>query len=64
MFPRSSVHPSAHLSVSTWFLLSNLSSFSLILLKFCAHMYITGEWFGIVNGRNLLTSLRVVALAY
>ena len=45
-------------SISTWFLLSNLN------IQFCIHMYIRSEWFGIVNGQNLLTFQRVAALAY
>ena len=48
------VHPSAF---RTSFLIHNLSIFSRILFKLCIHIGIGDEWFGIVNGQNLLTEL-------
>ena len=49
-----SVHPSVRRSVRPCspFLIDNLSIYSRNYFKFCIHIVIGDEWYGIVNGQN------------
>ena len=53
---RLSVRPSAP------FPIDNLSIYSRIFFKFCIHIVIGDEWYGIVNGQNPSIFNRVTAL--
>ena len=50
-----SICPSVHLSVRPCspFPIDNLSIYSQNFFKFCIHIVIGDEWYGIVNGQNL-----------
>ena len=54
LYPSVSVRPSACPSVrpSAPFPIDNLSIYSQIFFKFCIHIVIGDEWYGIVNGQN------------
>ena len=51
---RLSVRPSVSPAVrpSAPFPIDNLSIYSRIFFKFCIHIVISDEWYGIVNGQN------------
>ena len=61
-----SVPPSIHLSIrpSTPFPIDNLSICLWNFFKFCIHIVIGDEWYGIVDGRNLSIFNRVTALVH
>ena len=46
------------------FPIDNLSICSRIFFKFCIHIVIRDEWYGIVNGQNLSFFNRVTALVH
>ena len=75
---RPSVHPSVHTLVSWYYVIpfgvcpsvrpcspfpiDNFSIYSRIFFKFCIHIVIGDEWYGIVNGQNLSIFNGVTAL--
>ena len=54
LYPSVSVRPSVRLSVRPCspFPIDNLSIYSRNFFKFCIHIVIGDEWYGIVNGQN------------
>ena len=68
LYPSVSVRPSVHPSVrpsvrpSAPFPINNLSIYSWNFFKFCIHIVIGDEWYGIVNGQNLSIFNGVTAL--
>ena len=64
LYPSVSVRPSVRLSVrpSAPFPIDNLSIYSRNFFKFCIHIVIGDEWYGIVNGQNPSIFNRVTAL--
>ena len=51
LYPSVSVRPSVRPSVLT-ISIDNLSIYSRNFFKFCIHIVIGDEWYGIVNGQN------------
>ena len=64
LYPSVSVRLSVRPSVrpSAPFPIDNLSIYSRIFFKFCIHIVIGDEWYGIVNGQNPSIFNRVTAL--
>ena len=64
LYPSVSVRLSVRPSVrpSAPFPIENLSIYSRIFFKFCIHIVIGDEWYGIVNGQNPSIFNRVTAL--